>query len=128
MRDRIVADRAGAEALRAVAASHRAAVEQSPQGVRALYMLFFESLIDMPELRVTLGQLDQKLRENAGNFVRSGIAQGITRPDVDVEAQAVLFLAVLRGITLQWLVAPDAIDLPRVYAALDAWLERGLER
>jgi AcrR family transcriptional regulator len=126
VRDRVVGERAGVEALHSVAASHRAALEHSPQSVRALYMLFFESLIDMPDLRRTLGKLDHTLRDNAGNFIRSGIANETTRPDVDVEAQAALFLAVLRGITLQWLVAPEAIDLPRVYAALDDWLERGL--
>jgi AcrR family transcriptional regulator len=126
VRDPAVGDRVGAEALQSVAHVHREAIEQSPQAVRALYMLMFESLIDMPDVKVTLGQLDRRLRAGAENRIRSGIEKGTVRADVDVGAQATLFLAVLRGITLQWLVEPEAIDLPRVYAALDDWLDRGL--
>ena len=128
VRDPAVGDRVGAEALRAVAGVHRDAIEQTPQGVRALYMLLFESLVDMPDLRNAMGQLDRRMRAGAENRIRAGIAKGTVRPDVDVAGQATLFLAVLRGIALQWLVDPDAVDLESAYRALDDWLERGLAR
>jgi AcrR family transcriptional regulator len=126
VRDPAVGDRVGAEALRAVARVHRDAIEQTPQGVRALYMLLFESLIDVPDLRSAMAQLDRQMRAGTENSIRAGIAQGTVRADVDVAGQATLFLAVLRGIALQWLVDPDAVDLEAAYRALDAWLERGL--
>jgi AcrR family transcriptional regulator len=126
VRDPAVGNRVGIAAIRAVAQVHRRAIEQTPHVVRALYRAFFESLIDMPELRGALGQMDRRLRERSEQRIREGIANGTVRPDVDVSAEATLFLAALRGITLQWLVDPEAVDLERVYAALDDWIQRGL--
>jgi AcrR family transcriptional regulator len=127
VRDPAVGGRVGAEALVAVAGVHRQAIERNPDAVRALYMLLFESLVDMPDLRGELGRLDQKLREGTTRTIRAGIKSGAVRADVDASAQAALFLAVLRGITLQWLIDPAALDLARVYRALSAWLARGLD-
>jgi AcrR family transcriptional regulator len=121
-----VGDRVGVEALAAVAGVHRQAIERTPDGVRALYMLLFESLVDMPELRREMGRLDRQLREGTERSLRAGVKAGTIRADVDVPAQAALFLGVLRGITLQWLVDPNALDLARVYRGLEAWLDHGL--
>jgi AcrR family transcriptional regulator len=121
-----VGSRVGVEALTAVAGVHRKAIEQTPDGVRALYMLLFESLLDMPDLRRELARLDRQLREGTERSLRAGVKAGTIRADVDVPAQAALFLGVLRGITLQWLIDPNALDLERVYRELDAWLTRGL--
>jgi AcrR family transcriptional regulator len=121
-----VGDRVGIEALTAVAGVHRKAIERTPDGVRALYMLLFESLVDMPGLRKEMARLDRQLREGTERSLRAGVKAGTIRADVDVPAQAALFLAVLRGITLQWLVAPNALDLESVYQGLEAWLAHGL--
>ncbi len=121
-----VGDRVGVEALAAVAGVHRKAIERTPDGVRALYMLLFESLVDMPELRREMGRLDRQLREGTERSLRAGVKAGTIRAHVDVPAQAALFLGVLRGITLQWLIDPNALDLERVYRGLEAWLDHGL--
>jgi AcrR family transcriptional regulator len=126
VRDRAVGGRVGAEALSVVAGVHRDAIERTPRAVRALYMLLFESLVSMPDLRREMARLDDRLREGTARTIRAGIKSGALRADVDASAQAALFLAVLRGITLQWLVDPAALDLERIYRELDAWLTRGL--
>ncbi|MET0343791.1 MAG: TetR/AcrR family transcriptional regulator [Polyangiales bacterium] len=122
--DTEVEERTGVAALSTIAAAHRRALEQYPDRVRALYVLLFESLIEAPDLKREFAGLDQRFREGQQALLA---AAGTTAGEgVDLEAQSVLFLAMLRGITLQWLVDPDALDLPRVYAALDQLLERGL--
>jgi AcrR family transcriptional regulator len=126
VRDPAVGDRKGVKALAAVADVHRQAIVRTPHAVRALYMLLFESVVDMPELRREMGRLDRRLREGVERVLRRGVKSGTVRADVDVSAQAALFLAALRGITLQWLVDPNALDLERVYRELDAWLTRGV--
>ena len=126
VRDVAVEERTGADALKAIAAAHRSALEQTPSAVRAMYMLLFESLIDAPELRREFEALDQRLRAGNQRLLQGAQAHGDVRTDIDAEAHAALFLAMLRGITLQWLVDPHAFDLGRVYAALDQLLERGL--
>jgi AcrR family transcriptional regulator len=127
VRDPVVGNRVGAHALTAVAGVHREAIERTPEAVRALYMLLFESLVDMPDLRGEMASLDQRLREGTERRLRAGVKAATVRADVDIPAQATLFLAVLRGITLQWLVNPDGLDLERVYRELDVWLVRGLQ-
>ena len=127
VRDVKVETRTGRAGLIATAAAHRQALERSPDGVRAMYMLIFESLIEAPELRREFAALDGRLREATGRLLRSGVPDGEVRADVDISAHATLFLAMLRGITLQWMVDPEAIDLPRVYEALDELLDRGLK-
>lgn len=121
-------DRTGAEALTTIAAAHRKVLEDHPDAIRAMYMLMFESLIEAPELRKEFAALDVRLRAGNEKLLNQGIEQGTVRSDVDVSSHALLALALLRGITLQWMVDPDALDLPRVYAALDELLERGLRK
>jgi AcrR family transcriptional regulator len=116
----------GLPGLVGTAAAHRRALEESPEKIRAMYMLMFESLADAPKLRREFAKLDSASRRNTERIVAPAIAAGEIRSDADAQALSVLFLALLRGITLQWLVDPGSIDLPRVYAALDGLLEHGL--
>lgn len=117
---------AGIPGLTGTAAAHRRALEESPETVRAMYMLMFESLADAPKLRREFARLDAASRRNTERVVAPAIEAGELRRDADAQALSVLFLALLRGITMQWLVDPGAVDLPRVYAALDRLLEHGL--
>jgi len=126
VRNPAVEARTGSAALAATAQAHRQALEQSAPGMRALYMLFFESLIDAPELRTNFAQLDEHLRQSTERMLQAAVEAGTARADLDVRAHAALFLAALRGITLQWMMDPAALDLERVYASLDALFERGL--
>jgi AcrR family transcriptional regulator len=126
VRDPAVEARTGSAALAATAQAHRHALEHSAPGMRALYMLFFESLIDAPELRTDFAQLDEHLRKSTERMLLAAVESGSARADLDVSAHAALFLAALRGITLQWMMDPAALDLERVYASLDSLFERGL--
>jgi len=121
-------DRTGAEALATIADAHRKVLENHPDAIRAMYMLMFESLIDAPTLRKEFAALDVRLRAGNEKLIQAGIEQGTLRSDIDVPAQALLALALLRGITMQWMVAPDAFDLEKVYAELEKLLHRGLDK
>jgi AcrR family transcriptional regulator len=121
-----LSSRTGTAALMATGKAHQHALEHHAPAMRAMYMLFFESLIDAPELRTDLAQLDERLRRATERMLQAAVETGTARKDLDVSAHATLFLAALRGITLQWMMDPAALDLPRVYAALDSLFERGL--
>ena len=54
-------------------------------------------------------------REGIAGWIRSGVAAGSVRADVDADAQAALFLSVFRGAMYQWLLDPDHIDLDRLF-------------
>lgn len=119
--------RVGVEALGAIAHAHHRALTETPDAVRAMYVLLFESLLEAPALRQAFAALDARHRAGNAELLRAGIAAGSVRADLDPEAQATLFLAALRGIALQWLVDPTSIDLERAYGALDQLLARGLK-
>jgi AcrR family transcriptional regulator len=58
--------------------------------------------------------------------IRSGIASGEIRRDIDATARAVLILSSIRGCIAQWLVDADSIDLPAIRAGFVAALKRDL--
>jgi AcrR family transcriptional regulator len=124
--DDVVGAQSGARALSAVVHAHRRAIADGPETMRALYVLLFESILDLPEVRAEFRAMDARLRQLAEAYLVRGQAEGTVRKDVDAGAQAALALATVRGITLQWMIDPDALDLDRVYAELGRWLERGL--
>src|SRR5256885_10133696 len=67
-----------------------------------------EAFGPVPELRSDCAQLNESIRSAAGGCIRRGIEEGQIRPDVDPETEAAMFLALLRGVALQWLLDAGA--------------------
>jgi AcrR family transcriptional regulator len=96
-----------------------------PVGARALVVLLGEGLNN----ELVADRLAELNARSAGAFeadLAAAVAAGEVRPDINVEAQAILILATLRGAVSQWLLAPDAIDLSAISAAFVAALRRSL--
>ena len=53
-------------------------------------------------------------------------ATGVVRADVDPRAEAVVFLGVLRGVTMQWLLDPERVDIVAALTQYGATLDRTL--
>jgi hypothetical protein len=58
--------------------------------------------------------------------VATGVADGSVRADADPAAAGVALVALMRGVGLQRLLSPDAVDLTAVRGEVHAMLERGL--
>jgi AcrR family transcriptional regulator len=84
---------------------------------RALYTMMSETAALAPELQAAIRQHQQLARRLASDTMREGIALGHIRPEIDPDAQAVLWFGALRGVGQQVLLDPDAIDVPTVAAA-----------
>ncbi len=125
-----VGDRVGVEALAAVAGVHRKAIERTPDGVsaRALHSPASSRWSTCPSSAARWVASIVSSAKATERSLRAGVKAGTIRADVDVPAQAALFLGVLRGITLQWLVDPNVLDLARVYRGLEAWLDHWLSQ
>jgi AcrR family transcriptional regulator len=93
---------------------------------RALNILLGEALGAEPELRATVNRYHAQVRGLIAGWVREGIADGDIRPDVDAEAQAVLWIGVIRGLSYQAIADPEAVPLDAVGDELLAALERVL--
>ncbi len=82
--------------------------------IRALYVIMGEALGAVPEIQQDIAVLNQGFRDSLANAVQRGIDQGEFRSGVDPEAAAILILGLLRGVTMQVLADPEAIDVKTV--------------
>jgi AcrR family transcriptional regulator len=111
------AGRVGSEALCAAVDAVREQAREHPVELKAFFLLLFEALGPLPEMRPRFAEVHRQQREGLTRWIQAGIDVGAIRPDVDAEAQAGLFLAAFRGAVYQWLLDPEHVDL-------DRWLEQ----
>jgi AcrR family transcriptional regulator len=126
-RDELAAPAAGGEqGMAALLGMQRAYLDSLLRPLpytRALYVMMSETAALPPELQAAIRQHQSLARRLAGDTMREGIALGHIRPDIDPDAQAVLWFGALRGIGQQVLLDPDAIDVPAVtQASIDAMI------
>jgi len=88
-------------------------LRQNPELRRVILYLIFESVEGRPELRARLQQLYRGIREMYQIGLRDVVGDPRRR-----ERLAVITVAALDGIFLQWLLDPDAIDLPAIHDEL----------
>lgn len=86
--------------------------------LRVLYVLMGEALGPVGELREVFAEVDRDFREIAASRLGAARDAGRLPTDVDPEGEAVLFVAMLRGVALQWLMSPESFDLERTRADL----------
>jgi AcrR family transcriptional regulator len=106
--------RSGLEALCATGDLYLNELLVREERLRVLYVLMGEALGPVPEMRSVFGDLDQGFRQMAVGWIEAGIAAGEIRADVDPRLEAAIFVGTLRGVALQWLTSPGALDLERM--------------
>ncbi len=116
--DEALDGRSGLDALVRTIDVHRRFVEQSPDALRAMLILWFESIGPEAQYRANVAQVHKAQRAEAARWVRDGIADGQIRADVDPRRFAEQYCASIYGIVYQWLVDPDSVALRRMYAQL----------
>ena len=121
-----VADQVGVPALQSILAAYLDACESGPKRIRAYYALLREADGPVPAIRDTIKRLHVGERESIAAFIRAGQASGTVRADVDPDAEAVAFLGVMRGVTMQWLLDPKAVDIVGALTQYGATLDRAL--
>ncbi|MCY1259417.1 DNA-binding transcriptional repressor AcrR [compost metagenome] len=78
---------------------------------RALLALMAEAVTEDSETVAVLGSYNRSVQEYLARQVRTGIASGEIRPGVDPLATATLVLGAMRGMMMQYLLDPEAVDL-----------------
>jgi AcrR family transcriptional regulator len=118
-----VGDRVGVEALRAAIDAYLHLVETAPDSLRAYHALLREADGPVPEVRRRIAAVNRDERDGIAGWLRAGQAAGTVRGDLDVAAAAVTFLAVIRGVTTQWLLDPT-VDISGALTQYAADLDR----
>jgi len=90
-------------------------LRQKPELRRVMLYLIFESVEGRPELRARLQQLYRGIREMYETGLRGVVPDAAQRRRL-----AVISVAALDGIFLQWLLDPEAVDLEALHGELRA--------
>jgi AcrR family transcriptional regulator len=93
---------------------------------RVFLVLWTEAIASDEELRPVFAERDAAFRQGWEDAIRAGVADGSIGDGVDPEAAAVALAALTRGVGLQRLLAPEAVDLGAVRAEVGRMLRAGL--
>jgi AcrR family transcriptional regulator len=121
-----VRERGGVDALIAFGDAHRRFGDRNPGMTRALYVLWFQSLIaDSPMRDAAIEDL-LGYRDRIRRIIEQGIAAGVVRGDVDATAEAIQFCGALFGLGLQRLIDPTGFPIDDMNRGFQERLEATL--
>lgn len=123
-----VKGKTGIAAIKAAALSLRDFLAEESDYMRAMYVLWYESLGHESTMREKLADHHRVYREDATRWIQDGIDSGEIDPDIDAEQFAVQYCAFVFGVVYQWLVNADAVDLDALFAHYAMTLDKALLR
>lgn len=94
--------------------------------MRALYVIMGEALGAVPEIREPIASLNSGARARLERIIARGIEAKEFRDDVDASASAALIIGALRGLVMQHLIDPEAIDLAQMQSSMRSTAVGGL--
>lgn len=118
--------RHGLDALLARIEAHLNSALASWDATSALFLLYFESLTVVPELRPRVAAVGHAYTSALRELIVEGQALGQIRPDVDAELEAMALFGAIRGAIALWLFEPERIDLARIAESLKRSAEDAL--
>lgn len=101
-------------------------LDQNPARVRIVVMLLFEALGPSPHLHQHFVELGTRVRDRVGAFLRLLQQEDAVNRDIDPDGFATLFLGVLSGVAIVYLLDPESTDLDRTIAEARATLQARL--
>lgn len=105
--------------------AHRRFVLDQPERARLLFRLQAEQL--NPALGLDdFAKLHDRWLERTRGWWEAGLASGEVDPGLDHNAVATFVIGALRGIAIEWLLAPTAVNVNLAYGQLLRSLQRGL--
>lgn len=118
--------RQGLDALCAFTDTYLGELTAREARLRALYVLMGEALGPVPEIRPILTAMNQDIRAAIENCIKRGIEDGQIRADADPVTEAAACVALLRGVSIQWLVDPKCFDLAMMGERIKDTIRRSL--
>ena len=109
-----IQQKTGIQAVLAAADALRDFLKLESNYMRAMYILWYESLGHESEIRNRLAAHHDVYRQDATQWIKQGIADGEIDPEINAEQFAVQYCAFIFGVVYQWLVSASAIDLDKL--------------
>ncbi len=121
-----VGNRTGAEALCAATDATYRFIRERPNEVRAMYLLWFQSIDPGAIYRSNLANVHRAQRRDVADWIKAGQAKGEIDKSVNRERLAEQYCATMAGIAYQWLANPE-MPLATMYRQLKADLRSRLQ-
>lgn len=112
----------GVAALRAAIHAQRDIFRKESGYLRAMYILWYESLGDASEIRASLAKRHSIYRRDVTAWLQQGIDAGEISEQIDSTQLAAMYCSMMFGTVYQWVVATDALDLDAFFAYLEEML------
>jgi AcrR family transcriptional regulator len=119
-------DKSGLDALCASMDTYLDELVVREEYMRAIYVLMGEALGPVPEINEVFADLNREFRRSARDWIREGMDAEEIRSDLDPDAEAAVFVGMLRGVATQWMADPRCFDLDAVRETLKDALRRHL--
>ncbi|MEM1189280.1 MAG: TetR family transcriptional regulator [Pseudomonadota bacterium] len=103
--------KAGLEAIRLAIRAQRDFFRREPSYLRAMYILWYESLGKESGIRAKLAGHHRIYRRDVKRWIQEGQAAGEVSKDIDADCFSASYCSHMFGTIYQWVVAPDALDL-----------------
>jgi AcrR family transcriptional regulator len=128
--EKFVAGRTGLDAFLASLDAVEDFLLNQPTYMKAMYILWYESISSHSEVRERLAKQHDVYRDDAARWLEEAKREGQIRRSIETKSFAVLYWSFLSGTIYQWLVRPEAIDLKVIFrqyksSALQALVEPG---
>lgn len=109
----------GLEAIRLAIRAQRDFFKREPGYLRAMYILWYESMGKESDIRAKLAGHHRIYRRDVSQWVQQGLEAGEIRADIDPEQFAAGYCSFMFGTIYQWVVAPDSLDLEALLEHLE---------
>jgi AcrR family transcriptional regulator len=116
----------GLQALKGFVSVYLSRSDNDWTNTRALLALMAEAVTEDSETVTVLSEYNRSVQEYLARQVRIGMANGEIRAGVEPLATAALILGAMRGMMLQFLLDPTAIDLAQFQTQLLSFLDGAL--
>lgn len=110
-----VGEQTGAQACLAALRAVEGFISSHTGYMKAMYILWFESISSHTDVRTHLAAYHQIYRNDVAHWVKEGMASGEIQSDVDADCYAFGFCSFIFGTIYQWLVAPESVDLAKQF-------------
>ncbi|MGH2905283.1 MAG: TetR/AcrR family transcriptional regulator [Solirubrobacterales bacterium] len=110
-----IAGKRGLDALHAMIFAHLQLAHERPEKMLLLYRLMGEALDPRKGLAEEFSALHHRWRELGKHWWNEAVEDGTIDPAIDQDVNASLIIGSVRGITLDWLMAPGSFDIDAAY-------------
>jgi len=114
-----VAGKRGLKAIVAALHAQRDIFEQQPDYLRAMYILWYESLGEESDIRAKLARHHQIYQRDLVRWVKQGVEDGEIDAQISAKYFAISYCSTMFGTIYQWVVAADAIEMDPLFSFLE---------